>query len=54
MRYTFEIEKVARSTGGDKYICHDIKNFNIYFPQVISRKDGTVADTITIEIVETA
>ena len=50
MQIKFELVKEARSTGGDKYVAPDYKNFNIYFPQEISRAQGSVRSTITITI----
>jgi hypothetical protein len=35
--YTFNIDKKAKKTGGDKFVCKEIENFSIYFPQEISR-----------------
>jgi hypothetical protein len=34
---TFSLEKKAKNAGGDKYICEGQPEFNIYFPQSISR-----------------
>jgi hypothetical protein len=50
MKYKFELEKIAKSTGGDKYICHDLRNFNIYMPQAISRESGKPAEVLYIEV----
>lgn len=34
----FVLNKEAKKTGGDKYICKDNDDFIIYLPQYISRK----------------
>jgi hypothetical protein len=38
---TFTLEKKAKSAGGDKYVCTTQSEFNIYFPQTISRKGSS-------------
>jgi len=51
MEYEFTLEKKAKSAGGDKYQCVEIPEFNIYFPQVISRPvGGKVLEKIKIQI----
>jgi hypothetical protein len=37
--YVFKLEKAAKSSGGDKFVCVTQPEFNIYFPQTISRQD---------------
>ena len=37
--YVFKLEKAAKSSGGDKFVCVAQPEFNIYFPQTISRQD---------------
>ncbi len=39
-RYIFHLEKRAKSSGGDKFVCESQPDFNIYFPQTISRQDA--------------
>jgi hypothetical protein len=51
MEYEFTLEKKAKSAGGDKYQCDTIPEFNIYFPQVVSRPaGGKVLEKIKITI----
>ena len=51
MEYEFTLEKKAKTAGGDKYQCDTIPEFNIYFPQVISRPiGGKVLEKIKIQI----
>jgi len=38
--YVFKLEKAAKSSGGDKFVCESQPEFNIYFPQTISRRDA--------------
>jgi hypothetical protein len=38
--YVFKLEKAAKSSGGDKFVCLAQPDFNIYFPQCISRHDS--------------
>lgn len=46
---TFEIQKEAKSSGGDKFVCKTMPSFNIYFPQKISRdENGFVKKEITM------
>lgn len=49
---TFVLNKEAKKSGGDKYICKDNEDFIIYLPQYISRNDKNKAKKeikITIE-----
>jgi hypothetical protein len=39
--YIFKLEKRAKSSGGDKFVCEGQSEFNIYFPQNISRQDAS-------------
>lgn len=39
MEYSFILNKKAKSKGGDKYICSSNNDWNIYFPQEISRNN---------------
>ena len=39
VKLNFIIDKIAKSSGGDKYICESNPDFNIYIPQKISRSD---------------
>lgn len=48
--YVFTLEKKARKNGGDKYVCESDSDFNIYFPQSISRVNGVAKDTIIVYI----
>ena len=48
--YIFNLTQVAKSKGGDKYVCDTIPDFNIYIPQTISRNDGFSAKTLKIII----
>jgi hypothetical protein len=36
--YVFKLEKAAKSSGGDRFVCESQADFNIYFPQTISRQ----------------
>ena len=36
--YVFKLEKAAKSRGGDKFVCERQPEFQIYFPQTISRQ----------------
>lgn len=38
--FRFTLERAARKSGGDRYSCVEDENWNIYFPQEISRVDG--------------
>jgi hypothetical protein len=38
--YVFKLEKAAKSNGGDRFVCESQADFNIYFPQSISRQDA--------------
>jgi hypothetical protein len=38
--YVFKLEKAAKSRGGDKFVCVAQPDFNIYFPQSISRPNS--------------
>ena len=54
---TFVLSQKAKSSGGDKYVCESNSDFNIYFPQTISRKGLTqplpkIVITIPLPIVE--
>jgi hypothetical protein len=47
----FTIEKIAKTTGGDKYICESLPDFNMYIPQKFSRPDKeNVCENIIITI----
>ena len=46
----FQLEKQAKKTGGDKYVCLEDENFVIYVPQNISRKDGEVKKELSMFI----
>jgi hypothetical protein len=46
----FKIEQKAKKSGADKYICTTNSDFNIYVPQSISRKDGSVLEFLNISI----
>lgn len=49
MKLVFKLKKVAQKSGGDRYTTKTVKGeeFDVYFPQSISRKDGQVSQTIT-------
>lgn len=36
--FVFKLEKAAKSRGGDKFVCESQPEFQIYFPQTISRQ----------------
>ncbi len=40
--YVFKLEKAAKSRGGDKFVCESQPEFQIYFPQTISRQRAAV------------
>jgi hypothetical protein len=40
--YVFKLEKAAKSRGGDKFVCESQPEFQIYFPQTISRQGAAV------------
>ena len=46
----FKLEKKAKSSGGDKYVCETQPEFNIYVPQTISRDKGKTHDILHITI----
>ena len=46
----FNLEKKAKSSGGDKYVCETQPEFNIYVPQNISRDNGKNHETLQITI----
>ena len=51
VKLNFTLEKIAKSSGGDKYICESIPDFNMYIPQKISRPDKkNVCENLTITI----
>jgi len=47
MEYTFKLEKAAKKSGGDKYICGE---WVVYFPQSVSRIDGVTKEVIVIVV----
>jgi hypothetical protein len=48
--FVFNLEKKAKSSGGDKYVCETQPEFNIYVPQTISRENGKTHDILHITI----
>jgi hypothetical protein len=50
MEYTFVIEKKAKTAGGDRYVCETKSDFNIYFPQTISRKNNIPVETLIVTV----
>ena len=40
MCYSFTLEKAAKSSGGDKFVCQQLPEWSVYFPQAISRPSG--------------
>ena len=46
----FKLDKPAKRAGGDKYICVQHDDFNIYIPQYYSRVDGEPMKKIKIII----
>ena len=51
MKVEFELVKPARGSGGDRYVAEvDGEEWTVYFKQSISRPDGDIRETITIEI----
>lgn len=55
MNQVFELilVRVARKAGGDRYECMiegEDKPLVLYFPQSISRADGSVKETITMTL----
>lgn len=47
---TFTLEKKAKSSGGDKYVCSTQPEFNIYVPQSISRIGSKPSETLEVVI----
>jgi hypothetical protein len=51
VKLNFIIDKIAKTSGGDKYICESNPDFNIYIPQKISRPDKqNVCENLIITI----
>jgi len=51
VKLNFVIDKIAKTSGGDKYVCESNSDFNIYIPQKISRPDKeNVCENLTITI----
>lgn len=48
--HVFKLVQKAKSSGGDKYVSETNENFNIYFPQDISRTDGKVHEKLKITV----
>lgn len=46
----FKISSIAKSKGGDKYICESNSIFNVYLPQTISRISNKIQEVIYITI----
>ena len=46
----FKLSSIAKSKGGDKYICESNSIFNIYLPQTISRISNKIQEVIYITI----
>lgn len=39
LKLTFNLNKIAKNKGADRYVCDTNPEFNIYVPQNISRKN---------------
>lgn len=48
----FMLDKKAKKSGGDKYVCKTDESFIVYFPQAISRKDGQVLERLWFDVVK--
>jgi len=47
----FKLEKAARKTGGDRYIAdYQGKEWQVYFPQEISRPNGELRTHIKVSL----
>ncbi len=46
----FKLDKPAKRSGGDKYMCTEQDDFVIYIPQCYSRVDGEPVKKIKITI----
>ena len=50
--FTFKLKKAAKKTGGDRYTCaYPQMDWDIYFPQIISRPNGAISVTIRVEVI---
>lgn len=47
---TFKLDKKAKKSGGDKYICESNENFIIYFPQKYTRVNENPKEKLSITI----
>lgn len=55
MELTFQLKKVARKLGGDRYEAEvegDNRAFVVYFPQSITRKNGNPPSVINVTVKE--
>lgn len=50
MSMEFTLEKKAKTSGGDKYVCVDNPKFILYFPQTISRKNGQAHPKLIVTV----
>jgi len=50
--FNFELVKMAKNLGGDRYITKvpGDKDWTVYFPQKISRPNGSPVEDITIHV----
>jgi hypothetical protein len=49
-KFTFNLERPARKSGGDRYECGEDPDWKVYFPQKISRPEGQPIATLVVEI----
>ena len=50
--YTFRLKKLAKKSGGDRYTCAD-GDWDVYFPQAISRQTGIAAKELYVRVTTT-
>jgi len=49
--YIFKLKKAAKKSGGDRYTCiRPTMDWDVYFPQAISRKTGMVAEELYVTV----
>ena len=49
-KFTFNLERPARKSGGDRYECAEDPNWKVYFPQKISRPGTNPEATLIVEV----
>lgn len=50
IKFIFKIERPARKSGGDRYECDENEDWKVYFPQSISRPDGSPVGILIVEV----